>query len=166
MRELQTPRDGSVTEAKIVNGAVTARKLGPGAVSRRTIADRSIGAADIAVGAVTGAKIADGSLNARDLGPLLRALPARPADPGRGRHSAGRACRPTWPPSGRRCDISRDLVLVVPDSRWPQKKLTFNVKLEPPAPKPGRFTLSACNVTEHGEPAFTPSFRYVVIDLP
>ena len=65
-----------------------------------------------------------------------------------------------------RVDISRDLVFVVPDSVWPEKKLSFNVKLEPAAPKPGRFTLAACNLTLGDSQPFTPSFRYLVIHLP
>ena len=57
-------------------------------------------------------------------------------------------------------------MLVEPGPAWPQDKLSFNVKLEPPTPKPGRFTLAACNVTDTASVAFAPTFRYVIIDLP
>jgi hypothetical protein len=164
--DLRTPRDGGVTEVKIANAAITARKLSPGAVSSTAIADRSIGAADLAPSSVTGAQVADGTLDGRDLGrfsgrftlanPIPALLPGHcwsgvPTD-----LAAERA----------KVDLSRDLVLVVPDSSWPQDKLTFNVKLEPAAPKPGRFTLAACNVTGTLSQAFTPSFRYLVVHLP
>src|SRR5215212_7194322 len=65
---LRTPRDASVTEAKIANGSVTRDKLGPGAVGATAIADRSVGSSDLGINAVTGTNIADGSLTARELG--------------------------------------------------------------------------------------------------
>lgn len=166
VRELRTPRDGTVTEVKVAGGAITSRKLAPGSVGTGTIADGSVRSADLAVGGVTGPNVADGTLDARDLGrfygrfqlanPIPALLPGQcwsgvPAD-----LAAERA----------NVDISRDLVFVVPDSAWPQERLSFNVKLEPPTPKPGRFTLSACNVSLGNSTAFTPSFRYVVIHLP
>jgi hypothetical protein len=166
VRELRTPRADSVTEAKSVHGAVTSRKLAPGAVGSTGIADHSVGTADLAPRSVTGAQIADGTLDGRDLGrfygrfqlhqpiPLLHAgecWSGVPAD-----LAAERAG----------VDISRDLVFVVPDSAWPEKKLSFNVKLEPVTPKPGRFTLAACNLTLSDSQPFTPSFRYLVIQLP
>jgi hypothetical protein len=167
VRDLRVPRDGTVTEVKVANGSISARKLAPGSVGSGTIADRSVGSSDIAVGGVTGAHIADGSLDSRDLGrfsgrfQLANPIPA--LHPGQcwsgvpanlGAERAG-------------VDISRDVVLVVPDSTWPQETLTFGVKLEPATPKPGRFTLSACNIRASGDSqAFTPGFRYVVIDLP
>ena len=166
VRGLRTPRADTVTEAKIVNGAVTARKLAPGAVGSTGIADRSIGSADLAANAVTGAQIADGTLDGRDLGrfygrfALSQPIPALSA----GECWSGVPADLAAERAG--VDISRDLVFVVPDSAWPEKKLSFNVKLEPPAPTPGRFTLAACNLTLSPSQAFTPSFRYLVIHLP
>ena len=166
VRGLRTPRADTVTEAKIVNGAVTARKLATGAVGSTGIADRSIGSADLAANAVTGAQIADGTLDGRDLGrfygrfALSQPIPALAA----GECWSGVPADLAAERAG--VDISRDLVFVVPDSAWPEKKLSFNVKLEPPAPTPGRFTLAACNLTLSPSQAFTPSFRYLVIHLP
>jgi len=166
VRDLRVPRDGTVSEVKVVNGAITARKLAPRSVSGGTIADRSVGSGDIAVGGVTGANVADGSLDSRDLArfsgrfQLANPIPAIPP------HSCWSGVPADLAAERAKVDISRDLVLVVPDSTWPQDRLTFNVKLEPPTPKPGRFTLSACNVTGTASTAFTPGFRYVVIDLP
>ena len=60
-------------------------------------------------------------------------------------------------------------MLVQPDDRWPERRVTFNVRASSTR---GRFVLSACNV---GVPAtgvtttssaFEVSFRYLVIDLP
>jgi hypothetical protein len=166
VRDLRETPNGSITEVKIANGAVTNRKLAPGSVGTSAIADRSVGAADLAAGSVTGTQVADGSLDARDLGrfsgrfQLANAIPVLhagqcwsgvPAD-----LAAERA----------KVDISNDLVIVTPDATWPQEKLSFMVKLEPVTPKPGRFTLAACNVTSSDSQAFRPSFRYAVIDLP
>jgi hypothetical protein len=166
VRELRATRDGSITEVKIANGAVTQGKLAAGAVGSAAIADRSVGAADLGPGSVTGTQVADGTLNARDLGrfygrfqlanpiPVLHAgqcWSGVPAD-----LAAERA----------KVDISNDLVFVTPDSSWPQEKLSFTVKLEPTQPKPGRFTLAACNLTLSDSQSFRPSFRYLVIHLP
>jgi hypothetical protein len=166
VRELRSTPNGSISEVKIATGAVTQRKLAPGSVGTGAIADRSIGAADLGASSVAGAQIADGTLNARDIGrfagrfQLANPIPVLhpgqcwsgvPAD-----LAAERA----------KADISNDLVFVTPDATWPQEKLSFNVKLEPPTPKPGRFTLAACNITLSDSQAFRPSFRYLVIDLP
>jgi hypothetical protein len=166
VRELRATPNGSITQVKIADGAVTQGKLAPGAVGGAAIADRSVGAADLATGSVTGAQVADGTLTGRDIGrfagrfQLAKEIPVLhpgqcwsgvPAD-----LAAERA----------KADISNDLVFVTPDSTWPQEKLSFNIKLEPPAPKPGRFTLAACNLTLSDSQSFRPSFRYLVIDLP
>jgi hypothetical protein len=166
VRDLRTPRDGAVTQAKIANGAVTRGKLGPSAVDSPAIADRSIGSVDLGIGAVTGTNIADGTLTARELGryygrfqlaePIPSLLPGH-----------------CWSgvPSGlaaerARADISRDLVVVTPDSSWPQDQLSLTVKVESTQPKPGRFVLAACNSSASATSPFRPSFAYLVIDLP
>jgi hypothetical protein len=166
VRSLRTPRDGSVSEVKVANGAITARKLAAGSVASGTIADRSVGPADIAVGGVNGANVADGTLDARDLGRFsgrfnfADPIPAIPA------HSCWSGVPANLAAERAGVDISGDLVLVEPGPAWPQDKLTFNVKLEPATPKPGRFTLAACNVTGTASAPFMPTFRYVIIDLP
>jgi hypothetical protein len=165
VRELRTPRDGSVTEVKIANGAITPRKIAPGAVGTAALADRSVGAADLAVSSVTGTQIADGSLTGSDLGRFSgRFRLAQPIVVPHGTCWSGVPAN--LPPERARADISQDLVLVTPDSSWPEQTLTFMVKVEPPTPKPGRFTLAACNPTNADSAAFTPSFRYLIIRLP
>jgi hypothetical protein len=165
VRELRTPRADSVTETTIVNGAITPRKLAPGAVGTAALADRSVGPADLAVGSVTGTQIANGSLTGSDLGRFSgRFRLASPIVVPRDTCWSGVPAN--LPPERAKADISQDLVLVTPDSSWPEQTLTFMVKAEPPTPKPGRFTLAACNVTDTDSVAFTPSFRYLIIHLP
>ena len=165
VRDLKTPRNNSVTEAKIVNGAVTRAKLGQSAVTSPAIADRGIAAADLGIGSVNGTTIADGSLTARELGRFYgRFRLAQPIMVEAGTCWSG--VPSNLAAEQAKVDISQDLVLVTPDSSWPEKTLTFMARVEPPAPKPGRFTLSACNVTNQDSPTFTPSFRYLIVDLP
>ena len=166
VRELRTPRDSSVTQVKIANGSVTREKIVPGAVGSAEVGDRTIASADVGINALTGGNIADGSLTARELGrfsgrfQLANPIPA--LQPGH----CWSGVPADLPAERAKVDISGDLVLVTPDSTWPQEKLTFNVKLEPPTPKPGRFTLAACNVTSTASDSFRPSFRYLIVDLP
>jgi hypothetical protein len=60
-------------------------------------------------------------------------------------------------------DISQDVVLVTPDSRWPEDRLSFTVRS---SANPMRFVLAGCNRTTMDVPAFEVGFRYVIIDLP
>jgi hypothetical protein len=166
VRQLKTPRDGSVTEDKIADDAVTPAKIRAQSLDTRVIADRSLRGTDIALGAIGAGEVADGSLTARELGrfygrfQLADPIPA--LDDGE-----------CWSgvPSGlaaerANADISQDLVLVTPDQTWPQNQLTLTVKTESNTPKRGRFVLAACNVGGNTTPAFRPSFRYIVIDVP
>jgi hypothetical protein len=166
VRQLKTPRDGSVTEDKIADDAVTPAKIRAQSLDTRAIADRSLRGTDIALGAIGAGEVADGSLTARELGrfygrfQLADPIPA--LDDGE-----------CWSgvPSGlaaerANADISQDLVLVTPDQTWPQNQLTLTVKTESNTPKRGRFVLAACNVGGNTTPAFRPSFRYIVIDVP
>jgi hypothetical protein len=166
VRDLKTPRNGAVTEVKIANNAVTPAKIAPAAVNSAAIGDRSISSADIGIGAVTGTNIADGSLTARELGryygrfQLAEPIPALlPGHCWSGVPSGLAAER-------AKADISRDLVVVTPDSTWPQDQLTLTVKVESTQPKPGRFVLAACNSGVGATTPFRPSFAYLVIDLP
>jgi hypothetical protein len=157
VRQLRVTPNGSVTEAKIRNGGVTAGKLAARAVTAPAIADSAVG----------GAQVADGSLSAADLGRFW----------GRFRSTIGpiphRRC---WsgepaglPPELARTDISNDLVLVQPDDRWIERRVTFSVRA---SSNPSRFVLAACNVgmpVGEGEldlEAREVGFRYVIIDLP
>jgi hypothetical protein len=166
LRELRSTRDGSITEVKIANGAVTQRKLAPGSVGTAAIADRSVGAADLAASSVTGTQIADGTLNARDVGRFYGRFQLADPIPALSPGECWSGVPADLAAERAKADISHDLVFVTPDSTWPEKKLSFNVKLEPNSPKPGRFTLAACNLTLSNSQPFTPSFRYLVIGLP
>ena len=116
MRELRQTPNGSVTEAKIANGAVTPGKLASGSVGTGAIADSAVG----------GAQIANGSITAADLGRFW----------GRFRSTIGPieigTCwsgEPTGlPPELAGADISNDLVIVQPDDRFLERRVTFNVR--------------------------------------
>jgi hypothetical protein len=166
VRGLKTPRNNSVTAAKLVDGSVVGPKLAPQAVDSRVIVDRSVRGTDIGLGAVTATEVADGSLTARELGrfygrfQLKDPIPALPeGDCWSGVPSGLAAERAN-------ADISQDLVLVTPDATWPHNQLTLTVKTESTTPKRGRFVLAACNVGDGPTAAFRPSFRYLVVDVP
>jgi hypothetical protein len=166
VQTLRTPHDGSVSEAKIANGAVTRSKLAPAAVDGAAIADRSVRSNDVGINAITGTNVTDGSLTARELGRYYGRFQL--ADP-----IPALAAGECWSgvPSGLAAeragaDISEDLVIVTPDASWPQNKLTLTVKAESTTPKKGRFVLAACNVGGGTTTAFRPSFRYLIVDVP
>ena len=157
VRQLRATPNGSVTEAKIRNGAITPGKLTTGAVTAPAIAE----------GAVGGAQVANGSLSASDLGRFW----------GRFRSTIGPikigecwSGEPTGlPPELAGVDISNDLVLIQPDDRFLERRLTFSVRASADS---SRFVLAACNlgipeggVAQHVQ-AFEVSFRYLIIDLP
>lgn len=156
VRELRSTPNGSITEAKIANGAVTPGKLAPRAVATGAIADSAVG----------GAQIANGSITAADLGRFWGRFRSTIGPIEFGKCWSG---EPTGlPPELAGADISNDLVIVQPDDRLLERRVTFNVR---GSSTRGRFVLSACNV---GLPAVGPndlgafevSFRYVIIDLP
>ena len=153
VRALRATPDGSVTEAKIRNGTVTPGKLAAGAVTTPAIADSAVG----------GAQVANGSLSAADLGRFW----------GRFRSTIGPIAHGVcWsgepaglPPELAGVDIRDDLVIVQPDDRFIERRLTFSVR---PSSNPSRFVLAACNVGVPASPveAFEVGFRYLIIDLP
>jgi hypothetical protein len=166
VQTLRTPRDSSVTEAKIVNGAVTRNKLGTGAVGSGAIADRSVGASDVGINAITGTNIADGSLTARELGRYYGSFQLADPIPALGSGDCWSGVPSGLAAERAGADISQDLVIVTPDASWPQDRLTLTVKVEATVPKKGRFVLAACNVGGGTTTAFKPSFRYLIVDVP
>jgi hypothetical protein len=159
VRELRTTPNGTVTEAKIRNGAVTPGKLAPAAVTAPAIADSAVG----------GAQVANGSLSAADVGRFWGRFRSTIGPIPIGKCWSGEPAG--LPPDLASADISQDIVLVQPDDRFLERRLTFSVRA---SANRSRFTLAACNL---GIPidggglalnvdAFEVSFRYVVIDLP
>jgi hypothetical protein len=169
VRQLQATRNNSITEAKLANRSVTPGKLAPGAVGTAAIADGSVGTIDLASGSVGGAQVANGSLTAADLGRFWGRFRSQIGPIPVGKCWSG---EPTGlAPELAGANISDDLVLVQPDDRWLERRVTFMVRA---SSDPRRFVLAACNV---GIPIDAGSvaepveqrevgFRYVVIDLP
>jgi hypothetical protein len=161
VRELKSTRNNSITEVKLANRSVTPGKLAPGAVGSPAIEDRSVGTADLATGAVTGTQVADGLLTARDLGRYWGRFQVRVDGVPSGQCWRGEPVG--LAPERAHADISEDLVLVTPDSRWKWDSLAFTVTN---SGNRSRFVLSGCNRTGGAVPPFDVGFRYLVIDLP
>ena len=151
VRRLRATRNNTITEAKLANGSVTPGKLAPDAVGSAAIAD----------GSITGADIANGSVGASDLsrfwGRFRIAVPAISAGTCWSGEPAGLT------PELAGADISQDLVLVTPDTRWRHPQLSYTVRI---SANPTRFVLAGCNRTVSRVDGFEVGFRYVVIDLP
>jgi hypothetical protein len=151
VRRLSATRNNSITETKLANGSVSAGKLAPGAVGTAAIAD----------GSVDGADVANGSLSAADLGRFWGRFRIEVPSVGAGMCWSGEPAGLT--PELANVDISQDVVLVTPDSRWPEDRLAFTVRN---SANPTRFVLAGCNRTATPVSGFEVGFRYVVIDLP
>jgi hypothetical protein len=167
VRTLQQTPTNSVTEAKLANRSVTPGKLANGAVSSSALADHSVAAVDLGLDSVRSEQVADGALRAADFTrfhgrfrsqigpiPISRCWSGEPA--GLAPELAG-------------ADISNDLVLVTPDDRWVERRVTFTVRA---SSNPSRFVLAACNVgIPIDEAALAPvgqreiSFSYLIIDV-
>jgi hypothetical protein len=151
VRRLQATSNNSITEAKLANGSVTPGKLAAASVGTAAITDGSVGGADIA----------NGSLTALDLGRFWGRfridVPAVAAGTCWSGEPTGLA------PELAGADISQDVVLVTPDSGWPEDRLAFTVRS---SANPMRFVLAGCNRTGTDLPGFPVGFRYVIIDLP
>jgi hypothetical protein len=157
VRQLRATPKMSITEAKIANGAITPGKLGAGAVGSPAIADS----------AVTGTHVANGSLTAADLGRFWGRFRSTIGPIPVGKCWSGEPAG--LPPDLANADISNDLVIVQPDDRFQERRLTFSVR---GSSDTSRFVLAACNLGAPDSGALAPvdafevSFRYVVIDLP
>jgi hypothetical protein len=151
VRRLQTPRNNSITEAKLANRSVSGGKLAPGAVGTVAIADGSILGGDLANGSLTASQIG------RFWGRFRITIPAVPPGTCWSGEPAGLTAELAH------ADISQDVVLVTPDARWPEDRLSFTVRN---SANPTRFVLAGCNRTGMRVDSFEVGFRYVVIDLP
>jgi hypothetical protein len=167
VRTLQQTPGNSVTEAKLANRSVTPAKLATGAVSSTAIADRSIAAVDLGVGSVRSEQVADGTLRAADFtrfhGRFRSQIGPIPIGKCWSGEPAGLA------PELAGADISDDLVLISPDDRWVERRVTFTVRS---SANPSRFVLAACNVgIPLDETLLAPvaqrevSFSYLIIDV-
>jgi hypothetical protein len=168
VRTLRETPNNSVTEAKLTNRSVTPGKLANGAVGSAALADHSVAAADLGVDSVRSEHVADGALRAADFtrfhGRFRSQIGPIPFGKCWSGEPAGLA------PELAGADISTDLVLVSPDDRWVERRVTFSVRA---SSNPSRFVLAACNV---GIPIDVGSvldqvdqreisFSYLVIDV-
>jgi hypothetical protein len=151
VRQLQATPNNTITEAKLAASAVTPAKLAAAAVGTAAIADGSVGGIDVA----------NGSLTASDLGRFWGRFRIDVPAVARGTCWSGEPAG--LAPELAAVDISQDLVLVTPDSRWPEDRLAFTVRN---SANPMRFVLAGCNRTTGDVPAFEVAFRYLIIDLP
>jgi len=154
-------RDRAVTPVKIAPAAVGSDQLAPGAVGSRELRAGGVGSTQIADGAVTGAKLADGSLDARDVARFSGRF--RVTVPAVSDHDCWSGEPVGLAPEQAGADISGDLVLVTPDSSWPERSLAFTVR---GSANRSRFVLAGCNAKETATTEVEVGFRYVVIDLP
>ena len=118
-------------------------------------------AIDLVPGSVGGGEVADGSLAAPDLARYWGRFRIEIPSIGSGQCWSGEPAG--LAPEQAGADISQDLVLVTPDSRWPEDRLAFTVRN---SALPSRFVLAGCNRTGGAVAPFEVGFRYVIIDLP
>ena len=154
-------RDGAVTPVKIAPAAVGSAQLAVDAVGPRELRAGAAGSVQIADGAVTGAKVADGTLDSRDVArysgrfrvtvPVVKARECWSGEP------VGLA------PEQAGADIAGDLVIVTPDSSWPERTLAFTVR---GSANRSRFVLAGCNATAADSAEVEVGFRYAVLDIP
>jgi hypothetical protein len=168
VRTLQTTPNNSVTEAKIAGRAVTPAKLAAGAVTSAALADHTVAAIDLGANAVRSENVADGALRAADFTRFHGRFRAQIGPIPIGRCWSGEFAG--LAPELAGADIRDDLVLISPDDRWLERRVTFSVRA---SSNPSRFVLAACNVGIPIDLGSAPelvdqreiSFSYVVIDV-
>jgi hypothetical protein len=168
VKTLQETPSNSVTDAKLANRSVTPGKLAPGAVLSEAIADRSVAAVDLGLNSVRSEHVADGTLRAADFtrfhGRFRTQIGPIPIGKCWSGEPAGLA------PELAGADISNDLILISPDDRWVERRVTFTVR---GSANRSRFVLAACNVGIPIDVGSLPSlvaqhevsFSYLVIDV-
>jgi hypothetical protein len=167
VRELQATPNGSVNEAKLANRSITPVKIAGGAVGSAALADRSVGPADLGLNSVRTEHVADGSLRVGDFARFHGRFRAKIGPIPVGRCWSG---EPTGlPPELAHANISDDLLLVTPDNRWVERRVTFSVRA---SSNPSRFVLAACNVgvpvddaTRIDIPEREVAFSYLILDV-
>jgi hypothetical protein len=167
VRQLQVTPNSSVTEAKLANRSITPGKLANGAVGSAALADRSVTPLDIGLNSVRTEHVADGSLRAADFARFHGRFRAQIGPIPFGQCWSGEPAG--LPPELAHANISDDLVLVTPDNRWVERRLTFSVRA---SSNPSRFVLAACHV---GVPIDDPvqltlpqrevAFSYLIVDV-
>jgi hypothetical protein len=167
VRTLQRTPNSSVTEAKLANRSVTPGKLANGAVSSAALADRAVAAADLGLGAVRSEHVADGALRAVDFSRFRGRFRAQIGPIPFGRCWSGEFAG--LAPELAGADIRDDLMLVSPDDRWVERRVTFTVRA---SSNRSRFVLAACNVGipvdgvgDADVPQHEVSFSYAIIDV-
>jgi len=165
--------DSAVTTGKIAAGSIDAARMAPNAIGSRELQGGAVGNAQLGDNSVTAAKIADGSLDSRDFTRFSGRFRVVPSDVATIKaHECWSGEPRSLAPELAGADISQDLVLVTPDSSWPETELALTVRNatitdEDPSGR-SRFVLAACNPTVNDVdwPAGGVGFRYAVIDLP
>jgi hypothetical protein len=160
-------RDAAVTTGKIAPSSIDSVRMAPNAIGPRELMSGGVVTASLAESSVTGSKVADGSLDSRDIARFSGRFKVAKNDvPQIQPHTCWSGQPRALAPELAGADISQDLVIVTPDSAWPQDQLAFTTKNS--ASSNSLFVLAACNVTDTAVdwPQDGVGFRYAVIDLP
>ena len=154
-RRLGTPRNGTVSAAKLRTSAVNTPSLATGAVTSEKIANGSVGNTKIGENAIDSAKVADGSLFARD---VTSAFGEARLD--FGPIPAGGCARETFNPPGD-VRFNDDVVAVTPPAVFDDGVQVTSELGE----NDETFAVLACNHTAAVVDPGPTNFRYAVLNL-